>query len=168
MSLATGPTAVGPNTILLRVNRISDKAGEAYAGGTITPGDIIRSKANGDVIRHDQAGKFYPVLIAKEDTFQGKTIDDDYSSGDVVFFHRAMEGDTWNANIAASQGIGFGDFLASNGDGKLKVCGASDTALATAEAALTSVASVQRLEARMVGPGPAGTLGTTTTTTTTT
>lgn len=169
MALATGPGAVGPNTILQRVNRLSDKFDEALAAGDIYPGDIIRSKGNGDVVVHDQAGKFTPVKIALEDPFLGRTIDDKYVSGEVVRYHRGQPTDTWLARLKIGVYVyGPDTFLASAGDGTLTVAAAGDTAIAQAEEGKNASAAVQRIEARVVGAGPAGTLGTTTSTSTTT
>lgn len=173
MALSTGPNVGRPETILLRVNRLSDKYQEAIGSGTVTPGDLLRKKSGGQVLRHDQAGKYTRPLVAIEDTFQGRTVDDNYASGELVRYQELQPTDEWWARLAATQFVLPDEqtYLTSNGDGTLKVCGAGDTALAvgTPDANVNAGPAGARCPAVVLsGAGPAGTLGTTTTTSTTT
>lgn len=115
-----------PNTIVLKATGLSNRAEEARAGGAVTPGDLVKYNSSGNVIRHATAGGVAQMVFAKEDTFQGKTIDDNYASTDPVFLHVAQKGDEIYAQVAANAAaIVVGDALASDGAGGFKKAAAS-------------------------------------------
>jgi hypothetical protein len=120
----------GPNTIILKCNRLSDRAAEARAAGALKPGHLLQHDASGNVVVHATAGGYAEAMFAKEDSFQGKTIDDAYASGDLVQIHRAQKADEIYAFVpAAAAAIILTDFLTSNGDGTVKKAASTDQRL---------------------------------------
>ena len=109
------------NTIKLK--KYSDVIEEFVAGAAITPGMLVALNASGAVIPHGEAAGNAIPMFALEDELQGKTIDDAYAAGDPVQVWVAGRGDIVNA-IAGAQ-IAAGDFLVSDGTGKLKPVGSA-------------------------------------------
>lgn len=107
------------NTIKLK--KYSDVIEEFVAGAAITPGMLVALNASGAVIPHGEAAGNAIPMFALEDELQGKTIDDAYEAGAPVQVWVAGRGDIVNA-IAGAQ-IAAGDFLVSDGTGKLKPAG---------------------------------------------
>jgi hypothetical protein len=93
---------------------------EYVAAGTITPGMLVKVDSAGTLVAHNVAGGLGEKMFATEDELQGKTIADNYSAGNPVQTIIANSGDEVLAIIADGQNISVGDFLVSNGDGKLK------------------------------------------------
>ena len=114
---------MGKNTIKLK--KYSDVIEEFVAGATITPGMLVALNASGAVIPHGEAAGNAIPMFALEDELQGKTIDidDAYAAGAPVQVWVAGRGDIVNA-IAGAQ-IAAGDFLVSDGTGKLKPVGSA-------------------------------------------
>ena len=104
------------NTIKLK--KYSDVIEEFVAGAAITPGMLVALNASGAVIPHGEAAGNAIPMFALEDELQGKTIDDAYEAGAPVQVWVAGRGDIVNA-IAGAE-IAAGDFLVSDGTGKLK------------------------------------------------
>jgi len=94
---------------------------EGTAAGTITPGMLVKQNADGNIIAHDSNGGHAERLYACEDALQGKTIDDNYSSGNVVTLHLAAPGDVVYALLAPGENADPSEFLMSGGNGYLKV-----------------------------------------------
>jgi len=109
------------NTIKLK--KYSDVIEEFVAGDAITPGMLVALDSAGKVVPHGEAAGNAIPMFALEDELQGKTIDidDAYAAGDPVQVWVAGRGDIVNA-IAGAQ-IAAGDFLVSDGTGKLKPAG---------------------------------------------
>ena len=107
------------NTIKLK--KYSDVIEEFVAGDAITPGMLVALNASGAVIPHNAADGNAIPMFALEDELQGKTIDDAYAAGDPVQVWVAGRGDIVNA--IAGTAITAGDFLVSDGTGKLKPVG---------------------------------------------
>jgi hypothetical protein len=160
----------GPNRIVLKATRLSNRPDEARGAAAVKPGHLIRHNVNGQVVPHDVAGGFGEIMVAIEDNFQGKTTADAYASGDLVFFHRAVPGDELYLVLAASQVTQIGAYLASNGDGAVKVAGgATDIGLFMAIENAITAGSTGFVRARVLaGAAPGGTANTTTTTTSST
>lgn len=95
---------------------------ERDAGGTITPGDLIKYASDGDFEVHDDEGGPALAMFAIEDEYQGNDIDDDYSSGDRVIARIMVRGERVRCNITTSSptSVAIGDKLISNGDGTLR------------------------------------------------
>lgn len=112
-----------PNTILLKVNGLSMRYDEARAAGAITPGFLIEHDSTGKVVAHSIAGGAGEIMIATEDSLQGKTIDDAYASTDLVRFHRGQKGDEFYGLVINATGTTLtpASFLESAGNGALRL-----------------------------------------------
>lgn len=91
---------------------------EHTSGGVIRPGDIL-DKSAGSVIAHNTAGKG-AVLFALHDRLQGKTIADNYASGDQVQSGSFSNGSQVWAWLEDEQNVADGVPLTSAGGGSLK------------------------------------------------
>lgn len=110
---------MGNETILL-IGELCH-AEEDTAGGTITPGDLVEfNGTTGKLQRHSTANGNAAAMFAKEDDLQGNGIDVDYTVGKLVQYLTPVLGDQINALLTTSQTIKKGNFLSSQGDGKLK------------------------------------------------
>jgi hypothetical protein len=100
---------------------------EGIAGPGVTlPGHLIAPRADGTYLPHTTAGAKTGSLFACEDSFQGKTINDAYASGDLIQIYVAEEGDVINAWLPVGQNVTPASYLTSNGDGTLKVASGGD------------------------------------------
>jgi hypothetical protein len=121
----------------IKVKKYSDVIEEFVAGGTITPGMLIEVNSSGAVIAATGAGEL--PMFALEDELQGKGIDDDYTStspADLVQCWIPYRGDIVNAILKSNNKVVVGDGIASNGDGKVKKAGSSDTPIGFAVTAV--------------------------------
>lgn len=109
---------------------------EGRAGATITPGMLVAINSVGAVIPHGTAGGPAEKAFALEDALQGKTIADNYASGDLVFYAINSPGDVVFVLLAAGQNALEGNALSSNGAGAVKVASGGDTRLLIALEAL--------------------------------
>ena len=105
----------------------------ALAGGTITPGHLIQLQSAGTVVVHATEGGRGRVTIAKENSLQGSNKDDNYTSGDRVFFRELVKGDTFYGFLAAGESITPATQLMSAGDGTFKAVTGSYVPLVTSE-----------------------------------
>lgn len=114
---------------------------EGEGDATIYPGEAIRMAADG---KYDPetltaavaAGK--GLKIAKEDSLQGKTVDDYYSDGDIVSFYTPIPGDHIQVLVKAGEDIDVGDNLAVEGSGSGKFIEVSSSSTAEYKLPLTS------------------------------
>ncbi len=118
----------------IKVKKYSDVIEEFVAGGTITPGMLIEVNSSGAVIAATGAGEL--PMFALEDELQGKGIDNNYASGDPVQCWIPYRGDIVNAILKSNNKVVVGDGIASNGDGKVKKAGTSDTPIGFAVTAV--------------------------------
>lgn len=95
------------------------------AAEVITPGMLIVRDANGLLIPNNVVDLPSPTCIAVEDTYSGKTIDEDYEIGQMVFATYARRGDVLLLWLKSNVTVVGGDLLSSNGDGMLKLAPAS-------------------------------------------
>lgn len=93
---------------------------EAVAGGTITPGMLLKRSSATQVIAHNVSGGNAMKLFALENGMIGDTITDNYVSGDQVQMAVFRPGDEAYLILKQGQNVAVGDPLESNGDGKLK------------------------------------------------
>lgn len=95
---------------------------EKLANGTITPGMLVKRLSTDRVVAHSTAGGAVNALFAIEDENQGNDIDDNYSSGNLVKLWRPVPGEQVQAIASATSGhqIAIGDFLESDGTGRLR------------------------------------------------
>lgn len=112
---------------------------EGYAAGAITPGHLIKlttdvgtdnEKKGRQLIVHGTVGGPAERAFALEDALQGKTIDDAYASGDLVFYILAEPGDVVYAWLDAGESVTPADFLQSAGNGRLEKVTGSNARLA--------------------------------------
>ncbi|SDF83438.1 hypothetical protein [Thalassobaculum litoreum] len=106
-----------PNTIRLRGGTQTD---ERLAAAAITPGDLIELTSDNEFQRQSVASGNSLKMFALENPTLGRTITDDYASGDTVIARQFQPGDRVYANLAASQTIVIGDLLEGNNAGKLQ------------------------------------------------
>jgi len=99
------------------------KAGEAG----IYPGMLLVLQADGTVKKHAVEGGALgdEVLIAAEDALQGKTVDDVYTSGDIVTYYIPAKGAVMNILAEAGTALGIGDKIHSAGDGTIQEASAA-------------------------------------------
>jgi hypothetical protein len=124
---------------------------EATAADTVTPSMLVESDANGEVQPHSTADGVAELAFAEIDGLQGKTLDDDYSTGDLVMINREVPGNVTQAWLAVGENVAAGALLASNGDGTLKAGTTNPVAVAREALDLTgSGAALTRLAVRVL------------------
>lgn len=144
------------NTV--KVKKYSDVVEEYPAGGTITPGMLLQLGSAGTVTAHaTSGGKAVPIMFALEDELQGKGIDDNYATGDVVQVWIPGRGDIVNAILTTSQNIAVGDLLVSSGSGRLReyvsesgVVFEDGTIIGQAVEAVTTTTATARIKVRII------------------
>lgn len=140
----------GPNTIILKATRLTDRYDEKVAAGAITPGHLINFDNTGKVVVHATAFGGGPVMVAIEDSFQGKTIDDAYASTDLVRMHLPQNADELYMLLGPTAGTAaIGSVMVSKGDGTLQVSSAGTGGIKfTALEAVAQGTAAQRLRVR--------------------
>lgn len=98
----------------------------AAAATAIKPGMLLETTADDEVKPMATAGSFTELMVAKEDDFQGRTIDDAYDPTDPVMIHRAQKGDLIQFILNAGESADPSKFGTSNGDGTIKVATSTD------------------------------------------
>lgn len=110
------PAATKRTIIANAPNIVKEEA--ICSGSTIKPGmRIIRNSSDVVVIESTQGG-LNAVAIATEDELRGKTVDDTYSSGDLVPFCFPRSGDVINVVLTANENVAIGDKLIVTTTGK--------------------------------------------------
>ena len=104
------------NTILLKGDARQD---ELRAAGSITPGHLMQRGSANTLVVHATEGGYAERMFAIEDSMQGKTIADVYTTGLVVTFVQAQKGNLIHAWLKAGENVAIGDRLISEGDGTL-------------------------------------------------
>jgi len=120
----------------------------SIAGGTIKPGHLVKIDASDNAVVHADADDPVLVQFVLEDELRGKGIDDNYTSGALVFVWVPYRGDIVNA-LCKGEAISKGDMLQSNGDGALKKL-ATGTAIAQATEAVTPGDGEARIQVRIL------------------
>lgn len=123
---------------------------EGRAGGVITPGMLIKLNNSGVYVAHNASGVVAARQFALEDALQGKTIDDNYASGELVRFVHALPGDHILGILAAGQNVQDGTRLVSDGLGSLIAGDTDSDAVCVALEDRDASATDQSLEARRV------------------
>jgi len=105
-------------------NRIHSKgtfrAEEIVAGAAgIYPGMLLTRGASGVVVHATEGGR-HEKMFALEDALQGQTVDDVYTSGEIVFLILPNLGSEVYALLEDGQNVVVGTELISAGNGKLK------------------------------------------------
>lgn len=102
------------------VKGVESRYEEGRAGATITPGMLIALSSTGVYVPHSVATGNAERNFALEDALQGKTIDDNYASGDLTRFIIAGRGDVILGLLKAGQNVANGALLNSDGAGCLQ------------------------------------------------
>ncbi len=105
---------------------------EGEAAATITPGMLLARNSSNKLIPHGTEGGWNERFYACEDALQGKTIDDNYASGDWVTGVLAEPGDVVYALLKAGENADPSEFLMSAGNGMLKVATSTNQRVAVA------------------------------------
>ncbi|MBU0973850.1 MAG: hypothetical protein KKC20_24645 [Proteobacteria bacterium] len=95
----------------------------------ITPGMLLEVTSTGAVKAHATAGGNVLPMFALEDELQGNGIADNYAASAKIQVWVPQRGEEVNAILAAGQNVSIGDFLESNGAGKLRAHGADSTGI---------------------------------------
>jgi len=111
------------NTIKLRGDYVLE---EADAASAVSPGNLCEFDSSGDVQVHSTSGGACLPMWALEDSLQGKTIDDAYTTANRVQLGIFRSGDLVNALIADGEDIDIGDKLVSDGAGALREMTSAD------------------------------------------
>jgi hypothetical protein len=106
----------------VKIKKYVDNISEYTANAAITPGNLVELMSTGKIRKHSTAGAPAAKIFAIEDELQGKGIDTDYSAGSVVQCWWTVPGEEVYALLADSQNIAIGDFLVSDGAGRLTKC----------------------------------------------
>jgi len=106
------------NTI--KIKKYADIIVEAVADAAITPGMLLEYTSTGTVKKHATAAGKHAFMFALEDELQGRGIDTDYAAGDKVQVWIAGRGDIVNCLLEDEAAIAIGDFVESNGEGKVQ------------------------------------------------
>jgi hypothetical protein len=115
---------------------------EHVASAAITPGYLVELHSDSGTLkaRANASATNQPTLaVALNQPEQNEGIDDAYAAGDLVKMGFLAPGSVFYGVIPSGQDIAVGDYLQSNGDGKLKE--------ATAVTATANVARFQSLDA---------------------
>lgn len=128
-----------PNTIYLGGD--ITKLNEWSLGVAGTPGMVLEFYTDGTVRKlrpHSVAGDIQTAIILLEKSLHNKGIDDTYAIGELAYAAELQAGAIFYGIAVSGQNIQSGEYLQSNGDGKLKV--------ATATTAAANVAKFQAEE----------------------
>lgn len=141
------------NTILLKGKGHHD---EGVLSSIVSPGEAIeflsdgsyarQAKATADAIKSD-------LKIAKEDALQGKTISDDYASGDQVFFYTPIKGDVVHVLVKSGEDISLADVLVVEGGGSglfIEAAGTEDSFQLEAVEAAGALAANTHVKCRVL------------------
>ena len=105
----------------IKLKKYVDVIMEFEASATITPGMLLKIYTDGTVRPHLPAGGNATKMFALEDELQGKGIDDNYSSGDKVQVWIGRAGDVVNALLKDDEVVVVGQYLESDGEGRVQV-----------------------------------------------
>lgn len=128
---------------------------EGRAGATITPGMLISINNANTYVPHPTAASPAEAIFAIEDALSGipgqggKTIDNNYASGDLVRMVIPQRGDHVLGILQQGQNVQLGAHLVSAGDGTLKAAAtASVEYIGTAMEDRNASGTAASLEAR--------------------
>lgn len=104
----------------IKVTNFSDVNEEYAAAAAITPGMLIELASATTVQAHSNSGQNALPMFAVENEWEGEGVNDAYATGDRVNCWIPGRGDIVWAILVDGENVSVGDFLESNGDGKLK------------------------------------------------
>jgi len=99
----------------------------------ITPGMLLELTSDGLVQAHSTEGGPVLPMFALEDELQGKGITDNYAVSAKIQVWTAVRGEEVYALLADGEDVAVGDFLVSDGTGKLKAATADSSAVVVEE-----------------------------------
>ena len=105
----------------IKLKKYSDVIYELTAHEAITPVMLLWGTTSGLTEPHPVAGGNVLPAFALEDELQGKGIDDDYAEGDKVQIWVPGRGDIVNALLADDQDVVPGNWMESDGEGRLRI-----------------------------------------------
>jgi len=130
---------------------------EFIAGGTVTPGMLLkRTSVANTAIAHGTAGGTCQKMFAIEDELQGKEITENYSSTNRMQVVFPQRGDVVLALLADGENVAVGDFLVSNGAGRLAKLVAASSGVAEYADAVVGVAMEAVDMSGSAGADPSG------------
>lgn len=126
---------------------------DEVASGIFSPGHLIKRDSAGKYLKHATEGGFAELIFATEAVLnQGKSIDDAYAIGDVVFYHVGLPGEVIFAYLKGGVNYAVGDTLMSDGAGCLKKTGSPSTTTVTAKECIAVVETALNLSASAAVP----------------
>ncbi len=127
-----------PETILLKGE---PNRKERDAAAAITPGDLVEITSSDTVQVHSVAGGRVGLRwFAVENDIAGDDITHAYATGEVVQVHAAKPGDEVLARLADGENVAIGDFLSSNGAGRLQRVTLDSSAFDAVDTSIVAVA----------------------------
>lgn len=106
---------MAPRTVVLKGDPLRK---EGVAGGAITPGHLVKW-SSGELVVHASVGGFAQKMVAIEEDFAGRDIDDAYADGDTVQYVVPRPGDELYMWLGTGNDVAKGYPLGSGGDGTL-------------------------------------------------
>lgn len=155
-----------PHTIVLRGKPqeedryygATDEDGDAAAGSSITPGQLLEY-TSGDLQEHATAGGNAQKMVAVENPFDDDTtsaaIDSDYAVAESVWYIVARTGDVLYMWLASGENVSKGDPLESDGNGDLQAfataadAGLHDNLVGYAQEDVNAAAARARIKVRI-------------------
>ena len=127
-------TKYGPNTVYLGGGSQGGDGGITYINDipaieALTPGHLLELHDNSGARAwgvHDTADDPCPAIVALDQPFLNKGIDDAYAAQELVLAGALRPGSMFYGIIASGQDISIGERLQSAGDGTLKTAGSGD------------------------------------------
>lgn len=104
----------------IKVKNYSNVFEEYKAAAAITPGMLIELASATTVQAHSSAGQNALPIFALENALEGEGISDAYAADDQVQCWIPGRGDQVNAILADGESVSVGDFLESDGNGRLQ------------------------------------------------
>jgi len=93
---------------------------ELKAAAAVSPGNLLEITSAGKFQKHSTAGGACLRIFAEIDALQGETLDDDYSTDDLVSANVEVPGNEVQAFLKAGENVAIGAELESAGDGTLQ------------------------------------------------
>ncbi len=112
---------------------------EFKAAEAITPGHLLDFDGSGDLIKHAGAGLSHGGLIALERSEEGRTVTSAYAVGEFVKVAYMRQGDVYAMIGLSGENLEPGDFVDSDGAGRVKEVDASAATADTARGSRVGV-----------------------------
>lgn len=112
--------------------QIEREAGEAG----IYPGMLVQLNSDNEFVKQTTEGENALTVFALEDALQGNTVDDVYTSGDVLQGTIPKKGARVQARLAAGTNYTTGTYLSPDGNGYLEAVSAASSGVTPNKVAL--------------------------------